>query len=98
MLNKVILVGRLAHDPEFQVSNGLHIAKIVIASTDRANKTHFIRSKCFGVLADQVYKYCIKGMTVACEARLEVYDNKIEVISDNIQFITHGKGKTENED
>lgn len=92
MLNNVVLVGRLAHEPEFKDTGTHKITKFVIAVTSRGNeKTEFIRITVFDKLAEQVYKFSGKGQMVALEARLSNNDKGLDVIANNVQFLTFKK-------
>lgn len=86
MLNKTTVVGRLAHDPELKGTQEESVCVFVIAAGNRGKNTQFIRAKCFGVTATQVFNYCRKGRLVICEGHLESKNNQLEFIGDSIQF------------
>lgn len=86
MTNSVILVGRIARDPESRsTEGGTDIASVSVV-TDRparkdgktykdengftAKDSEFHRVTCFNGLAQNVGKYCTKGQLVSVEGRI----------------------------
>lgn len=81
-LNKVILIGRLANDPELRyTAGGLAVASFTVA-VDRPfknqetgeKKTDFFRCKAWRQKAEFVNQYVQKGRLVAIEGRIELND------------------------
>lgn len=102
MVNRVVLVGRLARDPELRRSaSGVVLTSFTIAVDNRfsrqeQNKADFIPVVCFNKTAEFVNDYLKKGSLCAVEGRLQQrsYENKenqkvyvIEVIADSVQIL-----------
>ena len=111
-MNKVILIGRLARDPELRhTSNGKAVRQVTCAISRRvaagANpETDFINCTVWDKQAENVAKYLAKGRQVAVEGRIQTrsYDNNegkkvyvTEVIANNVEFLGSSSGSTNNE-
>lgn len=99
--NVVVLVGRVARDPERrEMPNGTTVAEFSIAVDKRKTKMsenpepNWFRVSCFGQTADFVLEYLGRGRLVAITGRLEhrKYQDKdgnnretISIIADNVQ-------------
>lgn len=109
-LNNVVLVGRLTAAPELRKTNsGASVTSFTIAldnptANDQDKTTSFIPVNCWNATAENVAKYCDKGDLIALEGRLSqrTYENKdgnrrsiVEVVAQNIQFLTPKKDKEE---
>lgn len=109
-LNNVVLVGRLTAAPELRRTNsGTSVTSFTIAldnpsSKDQDKTTSFIPVNCWNATAENVAKYCDKGDLIALEGRLNQrsYEDKdgnrrsiVEVVAQNIQFLTPKKDKEE---
>ncbi|HAP93044.1 MAG TPA: single-stranded DNA-binding protein [Desulfotomaculum sp.] len=107
MLNKVILIGRLARDPELRYTpSGVAVAKLVVA-VDRAftnrqgeREADFVDVVVWQKLAETCTNYLGKGRLVAVEGRLQIrsYDDKqgvrrrvAEVVAENVRFLDRAK-------
>ena len=103
MLNRVILIGRLTHDPELRFTGtGIGVANFSLA-VDRpfTNKqgereTDFIRIVVWRKLAEVCANNLGKGRLVAVEGRIQVnqYEDKegqkrtgFEVVGENVRFL-----------
>lgn len=85
-VNKVILIGRLAKDPEVRYTDGMDplcIARYTIAVDRKIKKqgeaaADFIRCICFGKTGEFVESYLKKGIKVAITGRVQTgsYTNK----------------------
>ena len=109
MLNEVILVGRLAQDPELRYTpaEGVAVANFSIAVdrpyTDPQKKeTDFIRIVTWRKQAENCANYLSKGRLVAVAGRLQIrqYEDKdgikrsiAEVVARTVKFLPDGKGK-----
>ena len=77
MNNKVILLGRLANEPEineYQNSNGeqsLRATFTLAIDRPNSNNTDFLRCVTFGKSAEFVKEYLHKGMKMSVEGRLQ---------------------------
>lgn len=77
-MNKVILIGRLARDPEMRYTTTnpavtrftLAVSRPKINGEDRG--TDFINCVAWRKLAENIAKYCTKGSQVALEGRIQV--------------------------
>jgi single-strand DNA-binding protein len=109
-LNNVVLVGRLTAAPELRRTNsGSSVTSFTIAldnptGKDQDKTTSFIPVNCWNATAENVAKYCDKGDLIALEGRLNqrTYEDKdgnrrsiVEVVAQNIQFLTPKKNKEE---
>lgn len=102
-MNKVILIGRLARDPEMRTTpSGVATTSFTIAvQRNYANAqgdrdADFISCVAWRKQAENIAKYCSKGSQVAVEGRIQTrnYDAQdgtkryvTEVIADNVSFL-----------
>lgn len=102
-MNKVILIGRLARDPEMRTTpSGVATTSFTIAvQRNYANaqgdrEADFISCVAWRKQAENIAKYCSKGSQVAVEGRIQIrnYDAQdgtkryvTEVIADNVSFL-----------
>ncbi len=107
-MNTVMLVGRLAQDPEFRTTeSGKNVIRISLAvnrsfkNPDGLYETDFIDCTLWDGLAKNMNEYCKKGDTVGVRGRLQVsyYEKdeqrhkKVDVVVEKLTFL-QGK-KTE---
>lgn len=102
-MNRIVLVGRLTHDPELRVTqNGVSVAKFTVA-VDRPfagqsgeRETDFIDVVVWRRQAETVGTYMKKGRLVAVEGRLQVRSYQAadgqrrrawEVVGDRVEFL-----------
>lgn len=107
MLNRVILIGRLTHDPELRYTpSGTAVASFALA-VDRSRKnaqgereTDFINIVVWQKLAETCANYIGKGRLIAVDGRLQIrsYEDKegirrkvAEVIAENVRFLDKPK-------
>jgi single-strand DNA-binding protein len=108
-MNKVILIGRLARDPEMRTtSSGISMTRFTIAvsrpfSQDGNQQTDFINCITWRRQAENVAKYCSKGSQVAIEGRVQVnsYDAQdgtkrytTDIVCDNVTFLGSKSGNS----
>ena len=109
-MNKVILIGRLARDPEMRTtSSGLSLTRFTLAVSrpynvqDGNQQTDFINCITWRRQAENVAKYCSKGSQVAVDGRIQVssYDAQdgtkrytTEVVCDNVTFLGSKSGNS----
>lgn len=99
-MNKVILVGRLAQDPEVRYTqNGKAVATFGLAINEgfgENRRTTFINIVAWEKLAEICGNNLLKGRQILCEGRLQTrsYDDKTgqkryvtEVIMQNMEFL-----------
>lgn len=105
-MNKVLLNGNFCADPESRTSNaGKAITNFRLAVAGRGDKTVFVDVTTFDKTAELVAKYKVKGDPVIVDGRLELDTwedretkqkrSKLYVIADNVEFLSGGKGKSE---
>lgn len=103
MINNVILVGRLAQDPELrETEKGKNVCTITLAINKPFRnglgeyETDFIKCTLWENLAINISEYCQKGATVGIKGRVstkvqEIEGKKIttlEVIAEKITFLS----------
>lgn len=104
MINRVILLGNLARDPELRYTpNGVAVATFTLAvnrpkTKDGAEQQpDWINIVAWQKLADNCANYLRKGSKAAVEGRLQTrsYENKegrkvyvTEVVAENVQFLS----------
>ncbi len=106
MLNQVVLVGRLAGDPElYQTETGKKVARLVLAvprsykNSEGEYETDFISCKLWQVVAQNTVEYCKKGNLIGLRGRLETYNYETEegkkflteVVADKVTFLSSKK-------
>lgn len=113
MYNKVVLIGRLARDPEYRLTpSGIPITRFTIA-VDKIRKNvspdqptaDFIRIVAWRRLAEICNEYLKKGRLVAIEGRLQIdsYEKdgeqrtSAEVTADNMQMLGRTTEETPSE-
>ncbi len=113
-INKSILVGRLARDPELRYTPaGVPVASFAIASSrtftqgnEKKEQVSFIDCVAWSKLGEVIAEYCRKGHRVAVEGRLSQRKwqgsngntkTKLEVIVENIQFLSQTKPEAQEE-
>lgn len=105
-MNTVMLVGRLAHDPEVRTTeSGKNVVKISLAvnrsfkNPDGVYETDFVDCTLWDGLAKNLREYCKKGDTVGVRGRLQVnrYEKdeqklkKVDVIVEKLTFLSSKK-------
>ena len=106
MLNRIILIGRLAQDPEMKYTNSGRAVATFSLAVDRPftpkgkeKETDFIRIVVWEKQAELVAQYLHKGRLAAIEGRLQMrqYEDKenrkvriAEVVADNVRFLDKG--------
>ena len=107
MLNQVILIGRLAQDPETKVlEDGRKVSYFNLAvqrpfkNMDGNYETDFFRVSVWEGLAQAIEPYAVKGVMVAVKARLQTwkYDvteekrlTLIDVVAERITYLSHSQ-------
>ena len=108
-MNKVILIGRLARDPEMRTtSSGISVTRFTVAVSriNTANsaqpQTDFISCVAWRRQAENIAKYCTKGTQVAVDGRIQTgsYDAPdgqkrytTDVVADNVTFLSSRNNK-----
>lgn len=102
-MNKVILIGRLARDPEMRTTiSGTNVTRFTIAVTrtyqdqNGERGADFINCVAWRRQAENIAKYCQKGTQVAIDGRIQTgsYDAQdgtkrytTDIICDNVTFL-----------
>lgn len=102
MLNKIVIMGRLTHDPELRrTQSGTAVTSFSIAcdrdfkSQSGEKETDFIDVVAWRNIAEFVSKYFAKGRMAVVEGRLQIRDwtdreggkrRSAEVVADNVYF------------
>ena len=102
-MNKVILIGRLARDPEMRTtSSGVSVTRFTVAITRQFTgqgtqpQTDFISCIAWRRQAENIAKYCTKGSQVAVDGRIQTgsYDGQdgqrhytTDIVADNVTFL-----------
>lgn len=94
MINKVVIEGRLAFDPELKhygAKNTSNVTNTLCCSwyQNAKNQSTFIKTVFWGRVAENIANYCSKGSRVVCIGRLvnNKYTNKNGVEVNEIQLI-----------
>ena len=94
MINKVVIEGRLAFDPELKhygAKNTSNVTNTLCCSwyQNAKNQSTFIKVVFWGRVAENIANYCSKGSRVVCIGRLvnNKYTNKNGVEVNEIQLI-----------
>lgn len=109
MLNQIMLIGRLTHDPELKtLEDGKKVMSLQMAvqrnfkNLEGVYETDFIPITLWQGLAENFHQYCEKGNLIAVRGRIQIkhvkYDDKdyktLEIIGERVTYLT-SKGKTE---
>ncbi len=102
-MNKVILIGRLARDPEMRTTaSGTQVTRFTIAvqrpftGTSGDRGADFINCVAWRRQAENIARYCTKGTQVAVDGRIQTgsYDGQdgtrrytTDIIADNVTFL-----------
>lgn len=106
-MNRVILIGRLARDPELRfTASGKAVATFSIAVNrpfSKEKEVDFFNIVVWGKSAENCANYLAKGRLVGLEGRLQTrsYETQTgdkryvtEVIADNVEFLEYAKSET----
>lgn len=113
MLNQLILVGRITHDPEpIILEDGKKVLRFQLA-VQRAFKnyngeydTDFFQITCWEGLATLVENYTKKGIMIAVKGRIQSWQynlengkklNMIDVVAEKITYLSNSKSNLEKE-
>lgn len=104
MLNQVVLVGRLAKEVELKESeNGKKYCSITLAvprsfkNVDGIYETDFIDCMLWQGIAENAKEYCHKGDVIGTRGRIQVNDNKIQIIAEKVTFLSSKSNETNKE-
>lgn len=101
MLNQIVLVGRIIEDVKIKESeSGKKVANVILAvsrsykNIDGIYETDFIPVIMFQPTAQSVVDYCKKGDVVGVKGRIQMKNEKIQLIAEKVMFLS---SKKENE-
>lgn len=107
-MNKVIISGNLARDPESSVTNsGVAVCRFTVAVSKYAageKKAEFIDVTCWRALADNCTMYLVKGSKVMVVGSLTIDEyttkdgdarKKYYINAEEVEFVSSPKNKTE---
>ena len=106
MMNQLLIVGRIANDPELKtLESGKQVANITLAvprsfkNSDGIYETDFINCIVWNNIADNVKEYCNKGDIVGVKGRIQTKQEEdktiIEIVAEKVTFLS---SKKENEE
>lgn len=105
MINQVIICGRLAEDIKVEKDEkNIEIAKINIIVTrpfknvDGIYESDVIPCVLWAGMISKAIEYCHKGDLLGIRGRLQIMDDKIQVIAEKITFLSSNKEKEEKDD
>ena len=105
MTNQVIVVGRLAEDIKIEKDEkNIEIAtvKIIVSrpfkNVDGIYESDVIPCVLWAGMMSKAVKYCHKGDLLGVRGRLQMMDDKIQVLAEKITFLSSNKEKEENDD
>lgn len=113
MINRVVLVGRLARDPDLRYTpNGNAVVNFTLAvnrtfkNSNGEQEADFINCQAWRTTAENVAQYLRKGSLAGIEGRIQTrsYENDegrrvyvTEVVADSVQFLEPKKQDQETE-
>ena len=98
-MNKVILIGRLARDPEMRTTpSGVATTSFTIAvqrsykNAEGVYETDFIKCTLWNGIAENTAEYCKKGDVVGVKGRLQCLSgNELQVVAEKVSFLSSRK-------
>ena len=102
MINRVIITGNLTNTPELKkTETGTSMIRFSIAQNQK-NHTDYFNVTAFNKLAENIARYCKKGMLVCVDGRLNTWKDAKEVTHTdisayNVQFISKTEEPAEQE-
>jgi len=109
-MNRIIVSGNIVKDAELRYTpQGTAVAEFRIGIRDdllkkRENRSVFISIVLFGVRAEAIHKYLLKGKPILVEGRLDIKTKKMEdgrtftniqVYADRLEFLGRKEGTSE---
>lgn len=102
MLNQVILVGRITENPTIkELESGKKVSTIILkVPRTWKNAEGIYEDDCipcilWSAVAENVVEYCKKGDLVGIKGRLQVTENKMEVVAEKVTFLSNRKEESE---
>lgn len=98
MLNQIVLVGRITKEPELkELESGKKVCNLTLAvqkpfkNLEGVYETDFINTALWDHIAENTVNYCHKGDVVGIKGRLQSRDNKLEVVTEKLSFLSKSK-------
>ena len=98
MLNQTVIVGRLVSDPQInETENNRKTSTITLAvprgykNTNGEYETDFIPVVLWNEIARNTTEYCRKGDLIGIKGRLQIKENKVEVVAEKVTFLSSSK-------
>ena len=104
MLNQVILVGRLSEEPTIEKLEHSERGMITLAvqrsfkNADGIYETDFVKCVLWNIIASNTSEYCHKGDIVGVKGRIQVVDDKIEIVAEKVTFLSTKKESSEKDE
>lgn len=110
MLNQIVIVGRIARDPELrETENGKKVTNVTLAvprsfkNSNGEYETDFISCVLWKGIAESTVEYCKKGDLVGVKGRIQtrVYEKdeekkySTEIVAEKITFLSSNRPKEE---
>lgn len=101
-MNQVSLVGRIVKKPTIEINKKGEKRTTIIIAINRFFKneegmyeTDFIPCVLYSKVAENTCEYCRRGDIIAVKGRLQIDENKLEVIGERVTFISSQRGVEE---
>lgn len=98
MMNQTVLVGRLVNEPTIkELESGKKVSYITLAvqraykNMDGEYETDFIPVVLWEAISTNVLEYCHKGDILGVKGRLQVREDKVEVVAEKVTFLSSRK-------
>ena len=94
MSNTVMLVGRIVNDPTLERNEDKKYSLITVAVTrsfknvEGVYETDFIPVVLWKGIAEQTCEWCKKGDLIGIKGRLQMEEDKIEIIAEKVTFLS----------
>ena len=104
MLNQVVLVGRLTEEPTVEKVKDAEKCVITLAVQRNFKNIEGIyeidKIKCllFNSIASNTSEYCHKDDVVGVKGRIQVVDDKMEIIAEKVTFLSTRKESSEKDE
>ena len=102
MLNQTVLVGRLVEEPTIkELENGKKVSEITLAvqrsykNSEGEYEKDLIPVVLWAGIAENTIEYVHKEDLLGIKARLQVRENKIELVAEKVTFLSSKKGDEE---
>lgn len=97
MLNQITLVGRIKELGIIKKETEQGFIKIAVSRSfknkDGEYEADLIPVRIFGNIVENTIKYCSKEDIVAIKGRIQMQEEKIEIIAEKITFLSHKKNQ-----